>query len=172
MIIEEAGIEGVYIIEPERIEDERGFFARTFDYNQLFTHYINFRMMQVSISYNKKKGTLRGMHYQSTPHLENKIVQCIKGSIYDVVLDIRDYSKTYKKWVSVGLCDENNKLLFIPANVAHGFQTLEDDTTVMYIMDRVYDPDGLRVVNYKSCGIEWPLEPSVILDKDKGASFV
>lgn len=158
-----------YIIEIEKNEDNRGFFARTFDKNEFFHKYINFDIVQTSISYNKKKGTLRGMHYQDIPYPEEKIVQCVKGSIYDVVLDLRSYSKTYWKWFSIELNDRNNKVLYIPIGVAHGFQTLEDDTIVLYYMNQEYHPECSKTIPYSDtrCKIEWKLPITSISDKDK-----
>lgn len=171
-------VQGVFIAEPEKIEDERGFFARIFDENDFFIKGIQFgirfNLVQASISYNRKRDTLRGMHWQSAPYLENKIVQCINGSIFDVILDMRENSATYKKWYPTILSDENNALLYIPAGVAHGFLTLEDDTMVMYWMDIIYNKKASRVINYKSCGIKWPFssyinKPTVISDRDMEA---
>ncbi|MDD3474294.1 MAG: dTDP-4-dehydrorhamnose 3,5-epimerase family protein [Candidatus Dojkabacteria bacterium] len=168
MIFKETPIQDVLLIEPEKKEDERGFFARTFDQNILFHKFINFEIKQTSISYNKKKGTLRGMHYQDIPYLEEKLVQCVKGSIYDVVLDIRSYSKTYNKWFSTELNDKNNNILYIPISIAHGFQTLEDDTTVLYYMNQEYNPKCSKNISYndKKYNIKWKLPITSISDKD------
>lgn len=168
MIFNETLIQGVYLIEPEKHEDERGFFTRTFDKNILFHKYIEFEIEQTSLSYNKKRGTLRGMHYQDIPYLEEKIVQCVKGSIYDVVLDLRDYSKTFNKWCSFNLTDRNNSILYIPISVAHGFQTLEDDTTVLYYMNQEYHPECSKIIPYndKKYNIKFPLPVTNISEKD------
>lgn len=168
MIFNTVPIEGIYLIALEKNEDERGFFARTFDINKFRQYGINFDIIQTSISYNKKKGTLRGMHYQSIPFLEEKIVQCIKGSIYDVILDLRSYSKTYGKWYSSYLDDLNNSIIYIPSNVAHGFQTLEDDTIVLYYMNQEYHPECSKTISYndKKYDIEWKLPITSISKKD------
>lgn len=168
MIFKETSLKEAYIIELEKNEDNRGFFARTFDKNEFYHKYINFDIVQTSISYNKKKGTLRGMHYQDIPYQEEKIIQCLKGSIYDVVLDLRDYSKTLGKWFSFNLSDLNNLILYIPIGIAHGFQTLEDDTTVLYYMNQYYHPECVKTIPYndKRYKIEWPLKITSISEKD------
>jgi len=166
-------IEDVFLIEPDKHNDNRGFFARTFDKYELFQKYINFNIEQTSLSYNKIKGTLRGMHCQKIPYQEEKIVQCVKGSIYDVVLDLRSYSKTYNKWQSFELNDKNNLILYVPISVAHGFQTLENDTLVLYYMNKEYNPESLKTINYndKKYNIEWKLPVTNISEKDMNAKL-
>lgn len=168
MIFNETPLEGVYLIIPEKHKDERGFFSRTFDKNKFFHKYIGFDIAQTSISYNKKKGTVRGMHCQCIPFPEEKVVQCVKGSIYDIVLDLRSYSKTYGKWFFTILSDENNYGLYIPISVAHGFQTLENDTTVLYYMNQEYHPECAKTIyhNDEKYKIQWKLPIEVISDKD------
>ncbi len=161
-------IQDVVLIEPEKHEDDRGNFCRTFDKNQLFHQYIDFTIVQTSLSFNKKKGTLRGMHYQDTPYMEEKIVQCVKGSIYDVILDLRPYSKTYNKWHCFKLNENNNYLLYIPIEVAHGFQTLEDNTTVLYYMNQEYHSESAKTIQYndKKYNIKFPLPITSISEND------
>ena len=168
MIFNQTPIEDVYIIKPDRHDDDRGSFIQTFDKNEFFHQYINFNIVQTSLSTNKEKGTLRGMHFQDIPYQEEKIVQCINGSIYDVVLDLRDYSKTYDKWFAFNLTDTNNLILYIPIGVAHGFQTLEDNTTVLYYMNTEYHPECAKTIKYndKRYNISWKLPITNISEKD------
>ncbi len=168
MRFNETKMEGVYLITLDKHEDERGFFARTFDKNELFHKYINFDIKQTSLSFNKKKGTLRGMHYQEIPYIEEKIIQCVKGSIYDVLIDLRTYSETYNRWISFDLDDKNNSILYIPIGIAHGFQTLEDNTTVLYYMNQEYHPECAKTINYndKKYNIDWKLPITSISQKD------
>lgn len=164
----ETPLKETYIIQLEKHEDIRGFFARTFDINDFKEHNIDFNIVQTGISYNKKKGTLRGMHYQDIPYPEEKIVQCIKGSIYDVVLDLRSYSDTFGKWFVFNLSDLNNLILYIPIGIAHGYQTLEDNTTVLYFMNEEYHPECAKTIlwNDPKYSIEWKLIPSIMSDRD------
>lgn len=158
MIFAETKLKGAYIIEPERLEDERGFFARTFCQEEFAAHGLRTRFVQCSISFNKKKGTLRGMHYQVAPHEEAKLVRCTMGAIYDVIIDLRPGSPTFTQWVAVELTAQNRKMLYIPEGLAHGFQTLEDDTEVFYQMSEFYHPECARGVRWDDpvFGIKWP----------------
>lgn len=168
MIFLELSIPGAFLITPEKFEDERGFFARTFCRNEFAKLGLNSALEQCSLSFNKKKGTLRGMHYQAEPHAETKIVQCLKGAIYDVLLDLRPFSKTYKQWVAVTLTPERHQMIYIPKGVAHGFQTLENETELFYQISAPYVPlysTGIRW-NDPAFGIEWPLPVEVISKKD------
>lgn len=164
----ETKLKGVYIIEPERIEDERGFFARTWCQREFEAHGLNPKLVQCSISFNRHKGTLRGMHYQAAPHAEAKLVRCTMGAMYDVALDLRPQSSSFTQWVPAELTAENRRMLYIPAGLAHGFQTLADDTEVFYQMSVFYDPLSARGVlwNDPAFGIEWPLPPSEISQRD------
>lgn len=169
MIFIETNIPGVFIIDIEPIEDERGFFARTFCKREFEARGLERNFVQCSISYNKKRGTLRGMHYQISPYEETRIVSCIKGSIYDVVLDLRSDSDTFREWVSVELNDRNHRFLYIPKGCAHGFQTLEDDTEVYYQISEFYHPECARGVrcNDPAFKIDWPALTSVISARDE-----
>lgn len=181
MIFKETKLKGAYIIEIEPIEDERGFFSRTFCQKEFKKHGLNPCIAQCNISYNKKKGTLRGMHYQIAPHEEAKIVSCIKGLIYDVIIDLRPDSPTYSQWVAFTLHGFDSsvtdlpihpfphKLLYIPKGMAHGFQTLEDDTVVFYQMSEFYHPECARGVRWDDpmFNIKWPLDDMIISDKDR-----
>lgn len=169
MIFTATKIDGVYIIEPEFLQDERGFFARSFCKEEFQNHGLETGIVQCNISYNKKKGTLRGMHYQAPPFEEVKIVSCIKGSIYDVVVDLRKDSKTYCRWFSEELREDNFKMMYIPKGCAHGFQTLEDETIVYYQMTEFYHPECARGVRWDDpvFGIEWPIQRLIISKKDQ-----
>ncbi len=168
MIFSETKLAGAFIIEPERLEDERGFFARTWCQREFEAHGLNPRLVQCSISFNRKKATLRGMHYQVAPYEEAKLVRCTRGAIYDVIVDLRPESPTFKQWVGVELTVENRRMLYIPEGVAHGFQTLADNTEVFYQMSEFYHPESARGVRWDDpeFGIEWPMTPTAISDKD------
>lgn len=168
MIFKETKLSGAFIIELEKIVDDRGFFARTWDNKEFEEHDLNTKLVQCNISFNKKKGTLRGMHYQIPPYEEAKLVCCIKGKIYDVIIDLRPHSKTYKNWLAVELAVDNNKMIFVPEGFAHGFQTLEDNTKVFYQMSQFYNQEASRGIrwNDESFDIKWPIKPSIISEKD------
>lgn len=170
----ETKLDGAYLIEPERLEDERGFFARTFCQREFEKHGLNFRIVQCNISHNKKKGTLRGMHYQVAPYEEAKLVSCIRGAIYDVIVDLRPDSSTYCQWFAVELSAENYKILYVPKCFAHGFQTLEEDTEVFYQMSEFYHPECALSVRWddQAFGIEWPLKVEIISEKDKNYPYM
>ncbi len=158
-----------YLIEPELISDERGCFARLFCYQEFQKMGLNPHLEQCSFSFNPKKGTLRGMHFQKEPHAEEKMVRCTKGKIYDVIIDLRPDSPTYKKWEGVTLSEENRLMLYIPQGFAHGFLTLEDNTEVFYQISCPYAPGYASGVRWNdlSFGIHWPTEASVISVKDQ-----
>lgn len=164
----ETELKGSFIIELEPIEDDRGFFARSFCQKEFKKQGLNSDIVQCNISYNLKCGTLRGMHFQIEPYSETKVVSCVKGSIYDVIIDLRKDSKTYLKWVSVVLSEENKKMLYIPENFAHGFQTLENNTYVYYQMGHFYKPEAAYGIRYNDplLNICWPLEHKIISEKD------
>ena len=168
MIFVERKLKGVFIIEPERKEDERGFFARTWCQTEFEKHGMDARLVQCSLSYNAKKGTLRGMHYQVAPYAEAKLVRCTMGAIYDVILDLRQKSVTFKQWMAVELTAENRKAMYIPEGLAHGFQTLRDDTEVFYQMSDFYHPECARGVRWDdpAFDVSWPSGPRIISPKD------
>jgi len=168
MIFKETKLKGAYLIEIEPIEDERGFFARSFCEEEFRKHGLDFRIVQCNVSFNKKKGTLRGMHYRVAPHEEAKLVSCIRGAIYDVIIDLRSDSNTYCQWFTVELSAENYKMLYVPEGFAHGFQTLEDNTVVSYQMSEFYHPECARSVRWDdpAFGIEWSLPSKIISQKD------
>src|SRR5688500_11400400 len=142
MIFTETDLKGAYIIEPEKLEDERGFFARTWCAREFEEHGLNPRLAQCNISYNHKKGTLRGMHFQAKPYEEAKLVRCTIGAIYDVIIDLRPQSPTYTQWTAVELTADNHRMLYVPEGFAHGFQTLMDQTEVFYQMSNLYNPQS------------------------------
>lgn len=164
----ETSIKGAYIIEIEPIEDERGFFARSWCKKEFGTFGLDTNIIQCNISFNKKRGTLRGMHYQIEPYEEVKIVRCTKGSVYDVIIDLRPDSPTFKKWESIELTDDNRLMLYITKGIAHGFQTLKDNTEVFYQMSEFYVAEYARGVRWNDPAfrIEWPLPVNVISGKD------
>ena len=169
MIFVETKLKGAYIIEPERLKDERGFFARTWCQQEFQEHEINPKIVQCNISFNLKKGTLRGMHYQAAPYEEAKLVRCTMGIIYDVIVDLRPDSETFKQWMSVELSAENRKMLYIPENFAHGFLTLMNNTEVFYQMSEFYMPEYARAVRWNdpAFAIHWPDNVAVISERDQ-----
>ena len=163
------GFTGVYLIEIEKFKDERGFFARTFDFNFFEENKLVSKFIQSSISYNIKKGTIRGMHYQTNPFSETKLITCTNGKIFDVLIDLRENSKTFKKWQSIELDSKNYSTLYVPEGIAHGFQTMEDDSVLSYQISNVYNPEysgGIRW-NDPLFNINWPLKPTIISKKDQ-----
>jgi dTDP-4-dehydrorhamnose 3,5-epimerase len=169
MLFTETKLKGAFIIQPEKFEDERGFFARTWCQREFATHGLNPGLAQCSVSFSHKRGTLRGMHYQIAPHEETKIVGCIKGAIYDVIIDLRHDSPTFTQWVGIELTSENRLMFYIPEGLAHGFQTLEDNTEVSYQISQFYAPEHARGVRWNDpvFAIRWPEDPSVLSDRDK-----
>jgi len=164
----ETKLKGAYVIEVEPLADERGFFARSWCQKEFAEHGLDANLVQCNISFNLKKGTLRGMHYQAKPHEEAKLIRCTKGAIYQVVIDIRPDSFTFKQWVAVELTAENRKMLYVPKGMASGFQTLMDNTEVFYQMAEFYHPESAKVVRWDNPAfeIEWPIEVKIISDKD------
>ena len=169
MIFKETQLEGAFIIEPERLADERGFFARTWDQREFEAQGLNQRLAQCNVSYNRKKGTLRGMHYQAKPYEEAKLVRCTMGGIYDVMIDLRRESATFKQWTGIELTADNSRMHYIPEGFAHGFLTLEDHTEVFYQMSEIYVPDKARGVRWNdpAFGVSWPIAVQVISERDK-----
>jgi len=168
MIFFRSKIQDVYVIELEPQRDERGFFSITWDRQKFEEKGLNCNLAQCGISFNKKKGTIRGMHFQVPPHEETKIVRCTRGKIFDVVIDLRPRSSTYKQWISQELTDQNRRMLYIPQGIAHGFQTLEDDTEIFYQISEFYSPQHSRGVRWNdpAFGIHWPLAMSLISKND------
>ena len=158
MIFTETELKGTFVLEREPIRDERGSFARTWCQREFEAHGLKSAFVQASVSSNRAQGTLRGLHYQAAPHEEAKLVQCARGAIYDVVVDFRPESRTYRRWVAVELTPENGKMLYIPEGVAHGFQTLRDGTDVFYYMTQFHTPHAARGVQWNDpfLGVQWP----------------
>ena len=172
MVFIETKLKGAYIVDLDLIEDHRGFFARSFCKREFENMGLASEYVQQNISYNKKKGTLRGLHYQKAPYEEVKLVRCIKGAIFDVIADIREDSPTYLQWIGVELSEENRKMIYVPKGFAHGFQTLTDDSEAMYMMSEFYHGDHGETILYSDSkiGIRWPISDSIITnDKDKSA---
>lgn len=169
MIFTETALKGAFILEVKQLEDERGFFGRIWCKKEMEDHGLNGNVVQANMSYNKKKGTVRGMHFQHSPYAETKLIRCTKGAIYDVIIDLRKDSPTYKQWIGVELTEQNHKMLYVPENFAHGFITLEDDTEVAYQVTQYYTPGaegGIRW-NDPSFNIQWPVPVDLVSDKDK-----
>lgn len=169
MLFQATELEGAYIVDLERREDERGFFARVWCGQEFAQHGLETQVAQVNMSHNRRKGTLRGMHYQHAPYAETKLVRALRGAIYDVIIDLRPSSPTFKRWIGVELTADNRRALFVPEGFAHGFQTLADDTDVMYQVSAFYTPgaEGGARYNDPAFQIEWPLPITVISDKDQ-----
>ena len=162
-------LKGAYTIDVEKREDERGFFARTFCANEFSEQNLENRFVQANMSFNYKKGTLRGMHFQKAPYQEDKLVRCTKGSLYDVIIDLRPESETFKQWIGVELTEENRRALFVPKGFAHGFITLEDNTEINYLVTQFYTPAADSGVRYNDpvFNITWPVEITSVSEKDK-----
>jgi dTDP-4-dehydrorhamnose 3,5-epimerase len=159
---------GAYVIEEEPHHDERGFFARTWCQKEFERHGLNHRLVQCNVSYNLRKGTWRGLHYQAAPHEEAKLVRCIAGAICDVIVDLRPDSPTFKQHLMVTLSARNRKMLYVPETFAHGFVTLEDHSEVFYQMSEFHSPESARGFRWNDpeFGIRLPLEVAVISDRD------
>jgi dTDP-4-dehydrorhamnose 3,5-epimerase len=169
MIFTETNLNGAFIIELEKIEDERGFFARSWDKKEFEKYGLNPNLMQCNISFNTKRGTLRGMHFQDSPYEDAKLVRCTKGKIFDVIVDLREYSPTKNNWIGVELTELNHKMLYVPEGFAHGFQTLEENSEVFYQMSQEYMPEYARgkLWNDPIFNISWPIKSPIISDKDR-----
>lgn len=169
MIFYQTEIPGVYEIQPEPYLDERGFFARIWCQNEFSEHGLNPKLVQCNISFNVRKRTLRGMHYQAAPYEEAKVVRCTRGAIYDVAIDLRTQSRTFKKWVGMELTSDNHRMMYVPEGCAHGFLTLQDNTEVAYQMSEFYNPQSGRGVRWDdpAFGIVWPDKVDVISDRDR-----
>lgn len=168
-MITETKLKGAYLAEPLRFDDARGFFARSWSLKDL-PGWESVSIVESNVSYNAKRGTLRGMHYQAEPHAQAKIVRCTRGRIHDVVIDLRPGSPTFKEWVGVELSASTGATLFVPAGFAHGFQTLEDDTEIFYLVSEYYAPEAQRGVRWNDPAfrIEWPhADERVMADRDR-----
>jgi dTDP-4-dehydrorhamnose 3,5-epimerase len=158
MTFTELALKGTFLIELDRQEDGRGFFARTFCIEEFAARGLNPTIAQCSVSFNRRRGTLRGLHYQAPPHEEAKLVRCTAGAVFDVVVDLRPGSSTFKHWLGIELSAENHRMVYIPEGFAHGFQTLADDTEVFYQISTVYVAEAARGIRWDDpeLGIRWP----------------
>ncbi len=174
MIFNKTKLDGAYVIEPERLEDHRGFFARVWCENEFSKHGLNSALLQCNIAFNYKKDILRGMHYQVAPYQEVKLVRCTQGSIFDVIVDLRPDSSSYKDWVGVELNAENRHMLYVPEGFAHGYLTLQDNSEVFYQVSQAYTPEAERGLRWDdpAFNIAWPYTDDLTISgKDKAWSY-
>jgi dTDP-4-dehydrorhamnose 3,5-epimerase len=169
MLFEESKIGGVFEVRLERKSDERGFFARSWCREEFERAGLNPGLAQCSISYNPRKGTLRGMHYQAPPYAEAKLIRCTSGAIYDVVVDLRAQSPTYRQWAGFTLTAENRDMVYIPEGCAHGFLTLEDESEIFYQISEFYNAESARGVRWDdpAFGIVWPEKQQLMSERDR-----
>jgi dTDP-4-dehydrorhamnose 3,5-epimerase len=165
----ETSLPGAFLIEPVRLEDERGFFARTFCQREFEEHGLNPRICQCNISYNRSEGALRGLHYQKPPDPEAKLVKCIRGAIYDVIVDLRPGSPSFAKWYAAELSGDNRTMLYVPEGFGHGFQTLTGDAEVLYQMSEFYKPEATGGIRWNDprLGIVWPRSEPILSARDR-----
>jgi dTDP-4-dehydrorhamnose 3,5-epimerase len=158
-----------YIVDIEKREDHRGLFARAWCQREFAEHDLVSRLVQTNLSFNWRKGTLRGMHYQVAPYEETKLIRCVRGAIYDVIIDLRPASPTFGQWLGVELTADNYRTVYVPEGFAHGFQTLEDNSVVTYQVSEFYESSAERGIRYNdpAFAIRWPIEVEVISDKDR-----
>jgi dTDP-4-dehydrorhamnose 3,5-epimerase len=164
----ETSLKGNYLISPELIQDERGFFARNYCEKEFLNHGLNINWVQVNNSMNVQSETLRGLHFQRSPYEEIKLVRCIKGSVWDVVVDLRQDSSTYGKWFGEKLTDKNRKMMYVPKGFAHGFLSIEPNTEIIYFSSEFYNPDYEDILLWSDpdVAIEWPKKPKILSNKD------
>lgn len=169
MIFTPAPLPGAWFVDMERREDKRGYFARVYCEREFGEHGLPTRMVQANVSLTRRAGTLRGMHFQAAPHEEDKLVRCIRGAVWDVIVDIRPASRTYCQWLGVELSESNGRMLLVPKGFAHGFVTLTDDAAVGYQMSQFYQPGEDRGARHDdpAFGIDWPVPIKDISDKDR-----
>jgi dTDP-4-dehydrorhamnose 3,5-epimerase len=169
MIFTETKLPGAWVIDLEQFEDERGFFARCWSEEEFADRGLDPRLVETNLSVNHKEGTLRGMHFQIAPHAQPKLVRCTAGAIYDVIVDLRPESATFKQWTAVELTAANRRQLYIPEGFAHGFQTLVDNTEVLYQMSAPYSAESARGVRWNdpAFGIDWPPAERIIIARDQ-----
>lgn len=163
------GLNGAWLIQSEPVHDKRGYFARTFCCREFAEHTLETEYVQHSTSFSKRRGTIRGMHFQRPPHAETKIVSCLSGALWDVIIDLRPESPTFCHWIGLELSAANRNQLYIPKGFAHGFQTLTEDTEVGYLISEFYAPHASTGVRYDDpvFAIRWPLPVSLISEKDR-----
>ncbi len=165
----ETKLKGAFIIDLKQIEDHRGFFALSWSRRDFEEHGLNPEVVQCNLSFNRRSGTVRGMHWQEQPHAQAKLVRCTRGALHDAIIDLRPGSPTFRQWVGVELSAANRRMLFVPTGFAHGFQTLEDDTEISYQMSAYYHPASERGVRWNdpAFGLTWPREVTVISPRDR-----
>ena len=171
MIITELPLHSAYQLDPEIHKDDRGYFLRLFCQKEFSAYGLDANIVQINNSYNVKKGTLRGLHFQRPPKAENKIVRCVRGAIWDVIVDLRKDSPTVGQWTALELSESNRKIVYVPEGFAHGFLSLTDDSELIYFVTEFYTPEHEGILRWDDpvIGIEWPFEPVVISDKDANA---
>jgi dTDP-4-dehydrorhamnose 3,5-epimerase len=170
MIFRETQLKGAFIVEMEPIQDSRGFFARAWCQKEFEAHWLISSFVQNNLTFTPKRGTLRGLHYQVAPHEEVKLVRCTRGATYDVIVDLRPESPTYRRWLGTELTEDNHRMVYIPAGFAHGYQILADGTEVFYQVGQFYAPEYERGIRWDdpAFGIDWPINPPAVLsDKDR-----
>jgi dTDP-4-dehydrorhamnose 3,5-epimerase len=169
LIIKPAPLEGAFVIDLKRLEDDRGFFARSFCAKEFADAGLDPRVAQCNVSFNRRKGTIRGMHFQAAPHAEVKVVRCTQGSVWDVIVDLRHDSATFRHWYGVELTATNRRALYVPAGLAHGFQTLTDDCELLYMMSEFYVPDASRGFRWNdpAFAIDWPIPDPILSERDR-----
>jgi dTDP-4-dehydrorhamnose 3,5-epimerase len=170
VIFTETELRGAFVLDVEPRADDRGFFARTWCARELAEHGLETRVAQCNVSFNPRAGTLRGLHYQRPPHEEVKLVRCTRGAVFDVIADLRPGSPTLGAWVGVELSEENRRALYVPRGFAHGYQTLTDGAEVHYQVSEFYAPGAEHGIRWNdpAVGVEWPLEPTAMSEKDAG----
>mgnify|MGYP006302466629 CR=1 FL=1 len=168
MIFKETKLKGAFEIEIKKLEDNRGFFGRSWCANEMKEYGLNTNICQANTSFSKKKGTLRGMHFQYDPYQETKLIRCTRGRIFDVIIDLRPGSPTFKQWIGVELTQDNYKMLYVPEDFAHGFITLEDNSEVTYLVTQFYTPGAEGGIRWNDPAfiVDWPIEPTVLSEKD------
>ena len=169
MIFREATLPGAYVLEPERMDDHRGFFARVWCKRELQEHGLKGELVQSNVGFSYRRGTLRGLHFQKSPHAEVKIVRCTRGAIFDVIVDIRPESPSYKRWFGVELNEGNGRMIYVPESFAQGYMTLADNTEINYHTSEFYNAEaafGIRYDDPALC-IQWPLVATVVSEQDR-----
>lgn len=169
MIFHDTPVAGARVLEVKRIEDHRGFFGRIWCQNELRQQGLKSEIAQANVGFSLKRGTLRGLHFQAAPHTEVKVVRCTRGSMFDVIVDLRPESPSYKRWFGIELSADNHKMLYVPEGCAQGYITLEDNTEMYYNTTEFYHPETASGVRFDDpeFGIEWPMAPAVISDQDR-----
>ena len=168
MIFKETALQDAYVVDIDPVEDSRGFFARTWCRREFQVLGLNPEAVQCNLSFNHIRGTIRGMHYQAAPHSEIKLVKCLRGAIYDVIIDLRPKSPSFRAWLGIELNENNRRMLYVPEGFAHGYQTIEDNSEVFYLVSNFYHPESERGIRWNDPAfkIEWPLKASLVSPKD------